>query len=33
MLHLLGYDHMDSEEEQEMFEKQEMILKVLGLER
>lgn len=33
MLHLLGYDHMVSEEEQEMFERQEMILKVLGLER
>ena len=33
MLHLLGYDHIQSEEEREMFVKQEKILKDLGLER
>ncbi len=34
MLHLLGYDHEISEEdEKEMFEKQEEILKTIGLER
>jgi len=33
MLHLLGYDHLDKEEEEEMFAKQEAILQILGLER
>lgn len=32
-LHLLGYDHMTEEEEKEMFEKQELILKEFGLNR
>lgn len=32
-LHLLGYDHMDSEEEKEMREHQENILKPLGFVR
>ncbi len=33
LLHLLGYDHMNSEDEKEMFKLQEDILKVYGLER
>lgn len=33
LLHLLGYDHMESEEEKEMFDLQEEILKCYGLER
>lgn len=33
MLHLLGYDHMNEEEEAEMFGKQELILNSLGLTR
>lgn len=33
MLHLLGYDHIDPEEEEKMFEKQEKILKDMGLVR
>ncbi len=34
VLHLLGYDHEISEEdEREMFEKQEEILKIMGLQR
>lgn len=33
MLHLCGYDHMTSEEEQEMMKKQEMILNTLGITR
>lgn len=33
MLHLLGYDHMDPSEEQEMFQKQEMILQKAGVPR
>ena len=33
MLHLLGYDHMEPEEEKEMFEKQEKILQSLGITR
>ena len=33
MLHLLGYDHMEPEEEKEMFAKQEEILNNLGLRR
>lgn len=33
LLHLLGYDHMESEEEKEMFGLQEEILKCYGLER
>ncbi len=33
MLHLLGYDHVNNEkEEKEMFEKQEEVLKLMGLE-
>ncbi len=32
-LHLLGYDHMDSEEEKEMFEIQELILNEYGIKR
>jgi len=32
-LHLLGYDHMTKEQEQEMFEKQETILSKFGLRR
>ncbi|MEN1969365.1 rRNA maturation RNase YbeY [Lentibacillus sp. N15] len=32
-LHLLGYDHMEKEEEEEMFQKQEDILHAFGLER
>ena len=33
MLHLLGYDHMEKEEEKEMFKKQEDILNLLGITR
>ena len=33
MLHLLGYDHMEPDEEKEMFEKQEKILESLGITR
>ncbi len=33
MLHLLGYDHMVSEEEKVMFKKQEEILESIGLKR
>ena len=33
MLHLLGYDHMEPEEEKEMFRKQEEILMSLGITR
>ena len=32
-LHLLGYDHMNEEDEKEMFEKQEAILEQFGLRR
>ncbi|MCM1334263.1 MAG: rRNA maturation RNase YbeY [Bacteroides sp.] len=33
MLHLLGYDHLDEEEEKEMLGKQELILNSLGITR
>ena len=33
MLHLMGYDHMEKDEEKEMFARQEVILSKLGLER
>ena len=33
ILHLLGYDHINSEDEKMMFEKQKFILKKIGLER
>ncbi len=33
MLHLLGYDHMEPEEEKEMFRKQDEILLAMGIER
>ena len=33
MLHLLGYDHMDPDEEVIMSEKQKMILEGIGLPR
>ncbi|MCR4692778.1 MAG: rRNA maturation RNase YbeY [Firmicutes bacterium] len=33
MLHLLGYDHMEKEEEKEMFARQEDILNILGIKR
>ncbi|HAL63066.1 MAG TPA: rRNA maturation RNase YbeY [Clostridiales bacterium] len=33
MLHLLGYDHMEKEEEKEMFSRQEDILNILGIKR
>ncbi len=33
MLHLLGYDHMDQEEEREMFQKQKEILELAGIPR
>ena len=33
MLHLLGYDHMESEEEKIMFDKQDKILDKLGIRR
>ncbi len=32
-LHLCGYDHMDAESERLMMEKQEQILKLMGVER
>ncbi|AME09481.1 MULTISPECIES: rRNA maturation RNase YbeY [Gemella] len=32
-LHLLGYDHMNKDDEKEMFEKQEIILEKFGLRR
>lgn len=33
MLHLLGYDHMEEEEEKEMFAKQKEILELAGIPR
>lgn len=33
MLHLLGYDHMNTEEETEMFAKQNLVLESLGITR
>lgn len=33
MLHLLGYDHMEKDEEQEMFARQDEILDLLGITR
>lgn len=33
LLHLLGYDHMTDSDEEEMFEKQEMILNEAGITR
>jgi probable rRNA maturation factor len=33
MLHLLGYDHIDKEQEREMFARQEEILSLLGITR
>ncbi len=33
MFHLMGYDHMNEEEEKEMFEKQEKVLNLVGLKR
>lgn len=33
MLHLLGYDHMEKDEEKIMFEKQENILNILNIKR
>ena len=33
MLHLMGYDHMEDDEREEMFEKQEAILNNLGIRR
>lgn len=33
LLHLLGYDHDEKEDEQNMFERQEQILQVLGFTR
>ena len=33
LLHLLGYDHMNSEEEKEMFTKQEEVLSKYGINR
>lgn len=33
LFHLLGYDHMTPEEEKEMFEKQEKVLRKLGITR
>ncbi len=33
MLHLLGYDHMEPQEEQEMFAKQKAILEAAGIPR
>ena len=33
ILHLLGYDHMTPEEEKEMFDKQESLLKEYGINR
>lgn len=33
MLHIMGYDHMEDDEREEMFEKQEAILNNLGITR
>lgn len=33
ILHLLGYDHMEKREEEEMFHKQELILDAAGIKR
>ena len=33
MLHLLGYDHMEPEEEKQMFQRQEEILHSMGIDR
>lgn len=33
MLHLLGYDHMEPEEEKIMFEKQDAVLHAMGIDR
>lgn len=33
MLHLMGYDHMEEDEEKEMFAKQKEILKIAGIPR
>lgn len=33
MFHLMGYDHMNDEEEKEMFERQEKVLNLIGLRR
>ena len=33
MLHLLGYDHMEAQEEQEMIARQKKILEILGIPR
>ena len=33
MLHLLGYDHIDEQEQKDMFERQERILENLGIRR
>ena len=33
MLHLLGYDHMEPEEEAEMFARQKAILEIAGIPR
>jgi probable rRNA maturation factor len=32
-LHLLGYDHMEDQEEKEMFDRQEVILNEFGIKR
>ena len=33
LLHLLGYDHMEAQEEQEMIARQKEILEILGIPR
>lgn len=33
LLHLLGYDHIDKDDEKEMFSLQEKVLSSLGIER
>ena len=33
LLHLLGYDHMNKDDEEEMFNLQEKVLSSLGIER
>lgn len=33
LLHLLGYDHMNEEDEKEMFDKQKEILQILNIQR
>lgn len=33
LLHLLGYDHMEAEEEKNMFERQQVLLDTFGLKR